>query len=199
MLKARFLALCLSALTPLVVTSLAPSVLAGQNAGSTSGSNPTGASQTVISVPATISAPGTVGGFQPVTANVVITPPSTPGGQPTITVPAPIATAVNTAGSNAVITFSTGSLNQQQIVALVAALAPTVVNNTNADVPAGIIVESQSSTGVTTSSSVANTFGAASTALATQLAAPPAGGVVTLQVGNILVVISPSDAAGLTQ
>lgn len=199
MLKARFLALCLSALTPLVMTSLAPSVLAGQNAGSTSGSNPTGASQTVISVPATISAPGTVGGFQPVTANVVITPPSTPGGQPTITIPAPIATAVNTAGSNAVITFSTGSLSQQQIVALVSAVSPTVASNTNSTVAGGVTVEVQSSAGATTSSSVANTFGAAITQLATTLAAPPAGGRVSIRVGNVRVVISPRVAAGLTQ
>jgi hypothetical protein len=140
-----------------------------------------------------------VGGFQPVSGDITITPPTTPGGQVTVTIPPAIATAVSAAGSNAVITFSAGTVSQQQVVALVAALAPTVVNNTNADVPAGIIVESQSSTGVTTSSSVTNTFGAAITALATQLAAPPAGGVVTLQVGNILVVISPSDAAGLTQ
>ncbi len=199
MLKARFLALCLSALTPLVVTSLAPSVLAGQNAGSTSGNNPTGGSQTVFSIPITISAPGTVGGFQPVSGNIIITASSTPGGPPTVTLPATIAAALNTAGSNAVITFSTGSLSQQQIVALVSALSLTVASNTNSTVAGGIIVEVQSSTGATTSSSVANTFGAAITALATQLAALPAGGVVTLQVGNVRVVISPSDAAGLTQ
>ena len=196
MLKPRFLALCLSVLTPLVVTSLAPSVLAQSQgtAGTTSGSNPTGGSQTVISVPTTISAPGTAGGFQPVSANVTIA--TTPGGQVTVTIPAVIATAVNTAGSNAVITFSTGSLSQVQIAALVSALSPTVASNTSADVAGGIVIESQSG-GTTTSSQTVTTFAAAITALGAVMASAPPGGRVSIQVGNIKVVVSPRVAGGL--
>jgi hypothetical protein len=198
MLKSRFWALFLSALTPLVVTSLAPSVLAQSQgtAGTTSGSNPTGGSQTVISVPTTISAPGTAGGFQPVSANVTIIPATTPGGQVTVTVPAPIATAVNTAGSNAVITFSTGSLSQVQVAALVSALSPTVASNTSANVGGGIVIESQSG-GTTTSSQTVTTFAAAITTLGAVMASAPPGGRVSIQVGGIRVVVSPRVAGGL--
>ena len=198
MLKARFWALCLSALTPLVVTSLAPSVLAQSQgpAGFTSGNAPTAGSQTSISVPTTISAPGTAGGFQPVSANVTITPATTPGGQVTVTVPAAIATAVNTAGSNAVITFSTGSLSQVQVAALVSALSPTVASNINGEVPGTIIIESQSG-GTTTSSQIVTTFAAAIAVLGSGMASAPPGGGISIQVGGIRVVISPRVAGGL--
>ncbi len=201
MLKLRFLALLFSGLTPFVINSFSVSVLAQGApsrgpAGFTSGSAPTGGSQTVISVPTTITAPGG-GGVQPVSGNISVT--TTAGGQPVVTIPPAISTAVSTAGSNAVITFSTGSLSQQQIATLVSAVAPTVVNNTNAEVPGGVTIETQSSTGGTISSSTATTMGAAITALATQLASPSSGGRVSIQVGNVRVVISSRVAGGQGQ
>jgi hypothetical protein len=114
----------------------------------------------------------------------------------TVTVPAPIAAAVNTAGSNAVITFSTGSLSQVQVAALVSALSPTVASNTSADVAGGIVIEGQSG-GTTTSSQTVTTFAAAITALGSIMAAAPPGGRVSIQVGGIRVVISPRVAGGL--
>jgi hypothetical protein len=201
MLKAHFSTFCVSLLTPLILTSMSPFALAQLSpsrgtAGSISGNAPTGGSQTPISVPTTISAPGTFGGFQPVSANVTITPATTPGGQVTVTVPAVIATAVNAAGSNAVITFSTGSLSQIQIAALVSALSPTVANNINGEVPGGIVIESQSG-GTTTSSQTVTTFAAAIAALGAGIAAAPPGGRISIQVGGIRVVISPRVAGGL--
>ena len=200
MLKAHFSTFCVSLLTPLILTSMSPFALAQFSpsrgpAGSISGNAPTGGSQTPISVPTTISAPG-AGGFQPVSANVTITPATTPGGQVTVTVPVAIATAVNAAGSNAVITFSTGSLSQVQVAALVSALSPTVASNINGEVPGTIIIESQSG-GTTTSSQIVTTFAAAIAVLGSGMASAPPGGSISIQVGGIRVVISPRVAGGL--
>ncbi|MEB3189113.1 MAG: hypothetical protein VKL42_02055 [Snowella sp.] len=189
------------AVSPLLLLSLiSPPVALAQNnspskgtSGTLSGSNPTAGSQTAISVPVTVTAPG-AGGFQPVTAVITIVP-GTGGAPPTVTVPTTIQTAVNTAGTNAVVTFSTGSLTQTQVATLVSA-TPTIVASLGGDVP-GTITVSTTQGNNTTSSAQATTLGDAATLMTTAVANAPSNGIVVLEVNDITVRISPSNRSNL--
>lgn len=185
------------AVSPLLLLSLisSPVALAQSpskgTAGTGSGSNPTGGSQTAISVPVT--APG-AGGFQPVTGVITIVP-GTSGAPPTITVPAAIQTAVNTAGASAVITLSTGSLTQVQLSTLVSA-TPTIVVSLGGDVQGGITVSTTQGNN-TTSTATATTLGEAGSLMTTAVANAPSNGIVVLEVNDITVRLSPSNRANL--
>jgi len=186
------------AVSPLLLLTLISSpVTLAQNtpskgtAGSVSGSNPTGGSQTAISVPVTVTAPG-AGGFQPVTGVITIVP-GTGGAAPTITVPAAVQTAVNTAGASAVITLSTGSLTQVQLSTLVSA-TPTIVVSLGGDVP-GTVSTTQGNN--TTSTATAATLGEAASLMTTAVANAPSNGIVVLEVNDITVRLSPSNRANL--
>jgi hypothetical protein len=187
------------AVSPLLLLSLisSPVALAQSpskgTAGTGSGSNPTAGSQTAISVPVTVTAPG-AGGFQPVTGVITIVP-GTSGAPPTITVPAAIQTAVNTAGASAVITLSTGSLTQQQLATLVSA-TPTIVASLGGDVP-GTITISTTQDDNTTSTVTAATLGEAASLMTTAVADAPANGIVVLEIGDVTVRLSPSNRTNL--
>jgi hypothetical protein len=188
------------AVSPLLLLTLISSpVTLAQNtpskgtAGSVSGSNPTGGSQTAISVPVTVTAPG-AGGFQPVTGVITIVP-GTGGAAPTITVPAAVQTAVNTAGASAVITLSTGSLTQVQLSTLVSA-TPTIVVSLGGDVP-GTVTVSTTQGNNTTSTATAATLGEAASLMTTAVANAPSNGIVVLEVNDITVRLSPSNRANL--
>lgn len=189
------------AVSPLLLLSLIspPFALAQNNspskgtAGTISGSNPTAGSQTAISVPFTVTAPG-AGGLQPVTGVITIVP-GTSGAAPTITVPAAIQTAVNTAGASAVVTLSAGSLTQQQLATLVSA-TPTIVASLGGDVQGGITVSTTQDNN-TISTATATTLGEAGSLITTAVANTPANGIVVLEIGDITVRISPSNRTNL--
>lgn len=182
--------------SPLVLLSLisSPVTLAQSQgpAGFPSGNTPTAGSQTPISVPVTVSTPG---GFQTAVAGVITIVPGTNAAPPTITVPAAIQTAVNTAGASAVITLSTGSLTQVQLSTLVSA-TPTIVASLGGDVP-GTITISTTQDNNTTSAATAATLGEAASLMTTAVANAPANGIVVLEVNDITVRISPSNRANL--
>lgn len=189
------------AVSPLLLLSLisSPIALAQNNppskgpAAFPSGNAPTAGSQTAISVPVTVTAPG-LGGFQPVSGVITIVP-GTNGAPPTITIPAAIQTALNTAGTNAVVTFSTGSLTQTQVATLVSA-TPTIVASLGGDVP-GTITVSTTQGNNTTSTATAATLGDAATLMTTAVANAPSNGIVVLEVNDITVRISPSNRGNL--
>ena len=150
-----------------------------------SGSNPTGGSNTVFGVPVTITAPG-AGGFQPVSGSLTVTP-GADGQPPTISISSPtILAAVNAAGTNAVIIFSTGTLTQQQIAILVSAVA-TEATTLQATVPVEIVVSTL------TGSETLTTLGEAFTALSDDIGNVDniPNGAFSLQVGTVEVVINP--------
>ncbi len=182
--------------SPLVLLSLisSPVTLAQSQgpAGFPSGNTPTAGSQTPISVPVTVSTPG---GFQTAVAGVITIVPGTNAAPPTITVPAAIQTAVNTAGASAVITLSTGSLTQVQLSTLVSA-TPTIVASLGGDVP-GTITISTTQDNNTTSAATAATLGEAASLMTTAVANAPANGIVVLEVNDITVRISPSNRTNL--
>ena len=181
MLKPHFLALLFSALTPFVINSFFPSALAqtpsGGTAGTSSGSNPTGGSQTVISVPFV----GTGSGYS-VNSSVTITP-GTGGAPPTVSVPAPVSALLNAAGSSVSLVFSTGTLSQQQIATLVAS-APSIVTNLEGKVPGTIVVTTNGG-----AEQLFTTFAAAQTALRGFTGSNPTG-PFTLKAGNVTVSVN---------
>ena len=181
--------------SPLVLLSLisSPVTLAQSQgpAGFPSGNTPTAGSQTPISVPVTVSTPG---GFQPV-IDVVTIVPGTNGAPPTITIPAAIQTAVNTAGASAIIILSAGSLTQQQLATLVSA-TPTIVASLGGEVPDTITVSTTQDNN-TISTATATTLGEAGSLITTAVANTPANGIVVLEIGDITVRISPSNRTNL--
>jgi len=183
--------------SPLVLLSLisSPVTLAQSQgpAGFPSGNTPTAGSQTAISVPVTVTAPG-AGGFQPVTGVITIVPGAN-GAPPTITVPAAIQTAVNTTGASAVITLSTGSLTQVQLSTLVSA-TPTIVASLGGEVQGGITVSTTQGNN-TTSTATAATLGEAASLMTTAVANAPSNGIVVLEIGDITVRLSPSNRTNL--
>ena len=185
--------------SPLLLLSLMSSpVTLAQNtpskgpAGFPSGNAPTAGSQTAISVPVTVFTPG---GFQTAVVGVVTIVPGTNGDPLTIIIPPEIAAAANAAGSNVVITFSTGSLTQQQLATLVSA-TPTIVASLGGDVP-GTITISTTQDNNTTSTVTAATLGEAASLMTTAVADAPANGIVVLEIGDVTVRISPSNRTNL--
>jgi hypothetical protein len=126
---------------------------------------------------------------------VITIVPGTGGAAPTITVPAAIQTAVNTAGASAVITLSTGSLTQVQLSTLVSA-TPTIVASLGGDVQGGITVSTTQGNN-TTSTATATTLGEAGSLMTTAVANAPANGIVVLEIGDVTVRISPSNRTNL--
>jgi hypothetical protein len=181
MLKARFFALCLSILTPLSLSSISPSTLAqtpsGGVAGTTSGNNPTGGSQTTIAVPFV----GTGNGFT-VNSNVTVTPGAN-GAPPNVSVPAPVAALLNAAGSSVSIAFSTGTLSQQQIATLIAS-APAIVTTLDGGVAGNIVLTTAGGPEQTFTS-----FAGAQSVLTSFTTSNPTG-TFTLTVGNITVSVN---------
>ncbi len=181
--------------SPLVLLSLisSPVTLAQSKgpAGFLSGNAPTAGSQTPISVPVTVTPPG---GIQPFNDLITIVP-GTNGGPLTIIIPPTITTAVNEAGTNIIIVFSTGSLTQQQLATLVSA-TPTIVASLGGDVP-GTITISTTQDNNTTSTVTAATLGEAASLMTTAVADAPANGIVVLEIGDVTVRISPSNRTNL--
>lgn len=182
--------------SPLVLLSLisSPVTLAQSQgpAGFPSGNAPTAGSQTPISVPVTVSPPG---GVQTAVVGVITIVPGTNGAPPTITIPAAIQTAVNTAGASAIIILSAGSLTQQQLATLVSA-TPTIVASLGGDVQGGITVSTTQDNN-TISTATATTLGEAGSLITTAAANAPANGIVVLEIGDITVRISPSNRTNL--
>ncbi|MBN3875798.1 MULTISPECIES: hypothetical protein [unclassified Nostoc] len=147
-------------------------------AGSVSGNNGGAASISVFSTPVTVQTGGA-------TTSGNITATTNASGTLVITVSPAIQTAVNTAGQNAVVALQTGGLTQQEVASLIASVAPTIVNSTQAQVPGGILL--QTGTGLGQSFS---TLGAAIASLSTSISALPANGSISLQIGGTTIVIS---------
>ncbi|MEH2418869.1 hypothetical protein [Nostoc sp.] len=139
MIKIKSLILALS-LSPLLLSAwqlpnqaqLSPNTPSKGTAGSVSGNNSGAASGTIFSVPVTLQTGGTTK-----FGNITVTNSS---GTLKISVPPNIQNILNTSAQRAVVTLRTGGLTQQQIAALVGAVAPLIVNTTEAPVPGGILV-----------------------------------------------------------
>ncbi|UXE61980.1 MAG: hypothetical protein KA717_03475 [Woronichinia naegeliana WA131] len=142
-------------------------------------------------MPVTVTPPG---GIQPFNDLITIVP-GTNGGPLTIIIPPTITTAVNEAGTNIIIVFSTGSLTQQQLATLVSA-TPTIVASLGGDVP-GTITISTTQDNNTTSTVTAATLGEAASLMTTAVADAPANGIVVLEIGDVTVRISPSNRTNL--
>ncbi|RCJ35183.1 hypothetical protein A6769_19030 [Nostoc punctiforme NIES-2108] len=147
-------------------------------AGSVSGNNGGASSTSVFSTPVTVQTDGAT-----TSGNITVT--TSANGTFVITVSPAIQTAVNTAGQNAVVALQAGGLTQQEVASLIASLAPTIVNSTQAQVPGGILL--QTGTGLGQSFS---TLAAAITSLSTSISALPANGSISLQIGGNTIVIS---------
>jgi hypothetical protein len=171
MLKLRFLSIFFATLTPLIFNSLSPSAIAqtpsGGVAGTVSGNNPTGGSQTPISVPIQI------GGATPLATGITI---SNSGA---VTLSPGLQTSLNGLGQGITATFSTGTISQVQIATLIAA-APSISNSLSGQVAGDVTVTIN---GVTTTFS---TLGLAQTALSTALGATP-NAPFTLTAGTVTV------------
>ena len=171
MLKLRFLSLFFATLTPLIFNSLSPSAIAqtpsGGGAGTLSGNNPTGGSQTAVSVPIQI------GGTTPLATGITV---SNSG---VVTLSPGLQTSLNGLGQGITATFSTGTISQVQIATLIAA-APSISNSLNGQVQGSVTVTIN---GQTTTFS---TLGLAQTSLSNSLSATP-NSPFTLTAGNVTV------------
>lgn len=103
----------------------------------------------------------------------------------TISVPAAVQAVVNASGQSAVLSLQGGNSTQQQITALVVALASAVVNSTQAKVPGDVLVKIGSGQTQTFS-----TLAAAIADLDASISSLPANGSVSVQIGNTTIVIS---------
>ncbi|MEH2317802.1 hypothetical protein [Nostoc sp.] len=100
--------------------------------GHTSGNNSGASSGTIFSVPVTLQNGGTTK-----FGNITVT---NSGGTFKITVPPDIQKILNTSAQRAVVALQTGGFTQQQLAALVGAVAPLIVNRTEAPVPGRVFV-----------------------------------------------------------
>ncbi|MEH1922812.1 hypothetical protein [Nostoc sp.] len=150
-------------------------------AGSVSGNNGGAASISVFSVPITVQSGG-------VTTSGNITVTTNASGTFIITVSPAIQTAVNTAGQNAIVALQTGGSIQQQIASLLASGAALTVSSTEAPVLNQVSVITTVSGSTQTQGFP--TIGDAIAFVRTSIAALPANGSVSLQIGGNTIVIS---------
>ncbi|MEH2381612.1 MAG: hypothetical protein V7K27_22445 [Nostoc sp.] len=206
MIKIKSLILALS-LSPLLLSAwqlpnqagLSPIPSSMGPAGSTSGNNSGAASGTIFSVPITLQNGGTT-----TFGNITVT---NSGGIFKITVPPGIQKILNTSAQRAVITLQSGGFTQQQIAALVGAVAPLIVNRTEAPVPGRVFVivniiqplvpgGGSLLTGSGKSESFA-TLAAAIKYVRTAITTPPVKGSISVQIGGNRTVIPPIQAPTL--
>jgi hypothetical protein len=180
MLKIKSFFFALS-LTPLLLTAwqLPNQAQTGNSpslgtAGGASGGGTTGSSGTVLSVPTTV----TGAGLGSATGNLEIN--FTPEGTPILTVPPVLQTAVSSTARSVSVTFSTGSLSQQQVAQVVSAL-PAIATSLGASISTPVTVGGQSFTNL----------GSALTAVQNQVSGP-GNGLVTVRIGTTSIRISPA-------
>jgi hypothetical protein len=172
MLKLRFLSLFFATLTPLIFNSLSPSAIAQTPpsrgvAGTVSGNNPTGGSQTPISVPIQL------GGITPLATGITISN----GG--VVTLSPGLQASLNGLGRGIIATFSTGTISQVQIATLLAA-APSISRSLSGKVEGDVTVTID---GVTTTF---DTLGGAQALLSSVLSTNP-NAPFTLTAGKVTV------------
>ncbi|MEH1767102.1 hypothetical protein [Nostoc sp.] len=188
MIKIKSLILAFS-LSPLLLSAwqLASQAQLSQNspskgtAGSVSGNNGGAASISVFSVPVTVQTGGST-----TSGNVTVTTGA--GGTSTITVSPAVQTAINAAGQSAVVALQTGGSTQQEVASLVASGGTLTVSSTEAPVlnQVSVITTANGST----QTQGFPTIGAAIAFVRTSIAALPANGSVSLQIGGNTIVIS---------